>query len=601
MPRPLFVARQVERTPEGNLLAADQVLMERSPSGSLQDEAPLDDGFDSGSEAEEEGPLTLEHLHELLVEEEEEPEEQPEHVVTDDGFAWSEDFSSFAGVREEFHEVPGARIEGTSPSGLFTQLWDEGLMNSVAEETNRYAWEYIAKAHEHEEGLPAHSRVHKWVETSVNELYRLISIIILMGMCVRGRVDEYWSTGVLGMPEFRKRMTLNRFILLMKFLHFADNNKVTSHGSQRKLAKIKPVIDHLNQKFKAAYTPRQELSLDESLLLWKGHLSWVQCIRTKVARFGIKSYELCEAASGYVLNMIFYTGADTSSTQPIFGFTSATAKVVLNLFKDYFGKGYTLFMDNFYNSVRLSRFLKTKKTDVVGTLNRRKVDTPDDIRRLNDKRVNRGAIVSRHCGDVSVVSWKDVKLVTTVSTYHKDDVVQGRRAGENFAKPAVVADYNKFMGGVDLKDQKLSMYLLERKRGMKWYIKVFKRLLNITILNAYVIYTANIGQQQKKMTHRQFRYQLAEELAQKFGTSCAQPRERSGNPCARLDRNLEHFPEHSEVNRNRSSSRQPKFKRMRCVRCAAKRKDSKVNTLCRACKVFLCVGQCWLDFHTQEN
>lgn len=30
----------------------------------------------------------------------------------------------------------------------------------------------------------------------------------------------------------------------------------------------------------------------------------------------------------------------------------------------------------------------------------------------------------------------------------------------------MVHDYNKYMGGVDLKDQKMSMYLLERKRGI---------------------------------------------------------------------------------------------------------------------------------------
>lgn len=82
-------------------------------------------------------------------------------------------------------------------------------------------------------------------------------------------------------------------------------------------------------------------------------------------------------------------------------------------------------MDNFYNSVRLCRLLKYKKTDVIGTLNRRRVDTPDDIKRLNEKQMAKGAMISRHCGDVSVVAWKDVKLVTTVSTYHNSDVVPG--------------------------------------------------------------------------------------------------------------------------------------------------------------------------------
>ena len=45
-------------------------------------------------------------------------------------------------------------------------------------------------------------------------------------------------------------------------------------------------------------------------------------------------------------------------------------------------------------------------------------------------------------------------------------------------KPVSVLDYNENMGGFDLKDQLLQPYLLERKRMNKWYIKLFRRLLN---------------------------------------------------------------------------------------------------------------------------
>ena len=47
------------------------------------------------------------------------------------------------------------------------------------------------------------------------------------------------------------------------------------------------------------------------MLLWKGRLSWKQSIRTKRERFGLKSFILAEASSGYVWNSIIYTGDDT--------------------------------------------------------------------------------------------------------------------------------------------------------------------------------------------------------------------------------------------------------------------------------------------------
>lgn len=81
-------------------------------------------------------------------------------------------------------------------------------------------------------------------------------------------------------------MSIDRYWLLLKFLHFVDNFTIThrTRGYEKKVAKVSSILEYLNMKFAEIYTPHRELSIDESLLLWKGHLSWVQCIRTKAAR-----------------------------------------------------------------------------------------------------------------------------------------------------------------------------------------------------------------------------------------------------------------------------------------------------------------------------
>jgi len=66
------------------------------------------------------------------------------------------------------------------------------------------------------------------------------------------------------------------------------------------------------------------------------------------------------------------------------------------------------------------------------------------------------------------------------------------------------------MGGVDLKDQLLQPYLLERKKMTKWYIKLFRRLLSVTVLNSMVICRANSGQ--TKIDHFKFRVELVQAL-----------------------------------------------------------------------------------------
>lgn len=404
------------------------------------------------------------------------------------------------------------------------------------------------------------------------------------------------------MPCFSKIMGKNSFFLLLRFLHFVDNDGLTDfiHGYDRKIYKIAPIVEHCNKKFAEIYIPRRALSIDESLLLWKGHLSFIQCIRTKAARFGIKSYELCEAETGYLLKLMIYAGKNQDLEQDIHGFTNATSKVVLKLSEDYLEKGHCLYMDNFYNSVGLARFLKHKRTDVVGTLNRRRVETPSNIKNIDVRRMQRGDIVATHCGDVAVLAWKDVQLVSMISTFHKNDTAPGSRAGVQCDKPLVVHDFNKYMGGVDLKDQKLSMYLMERKRGTKWYVKVFRRLLNCSILNSFIMYKCHEGVQ--KMDHRQFRYVLAEALSlESMYIQRIRPAATSGTNRYSGNHFPAHFSDIHNITPDRSNKKMNRHKRGRCVHCTSNKRHTETNIMCTGCNVFLCVGSCWKEYQTPPS
>ncbi|PSN32559.1 hypothetical protein C0J52_22027 [Blattella germanica] len=70
------------------------------------------------------------------------------------------------------------------------------------------------------------------------------------------------------------------------------------------------------------------------------------------------------------------------------------------------------------------------------------------------------------------------------------------------------------MGGVDLEDQLLQYYLVERKKLHKWYMKLFRRLLNATVVNAMIIYNKN--NQQRGINHLTFRVNLVEGLLLRF-------------------------------------------------------------------------------------
>jgi hypothetical protein len=72
------------------------------------------------------------------------------------------------------------------------------------------------------------------------------------------------------------------------------------------------------------------------------------------------------------------------------------------------------------------------------------------------------------------------------------------------------------MGGVDLKDQLLQMYLVERKHLHKWYLKLCRRFLNATVLNTMIIYRHNTGH---KIDHLAFRVNLVEARFKQFANT----------------------------------------------------------------------------------
>ena len=141
--------------------------------------------------------------------------------------------------------------------------------------------------------------------------------------------------------------------------------------------------------------------------------------------------------------------------------TPKTAAVVLELLEPLFRRGRTLWIDNFFSSPELARKLKTKhSTDCADTLRLNRKNVPKE---LKDKKLEKREIIARRSGPVTVLKWPDKSNVTMVSTYHSADTQRISNKGKETEKPLCVIDYDHNMGGVDLKDQLLHMYMVERK------------------------------------------------------------------------------------------------------------------------------------------
>jgi hypothetical protein len=189
------------------------------------------------------------------------------------------------------------------------------------------------------------SRISRWRDVTVEELRVFFGVMLHMGTIPTGRLQDYWkTTRLFSIPFFSKSMNRDRFLLIMRCLHFARNPREGESLPEDRLFKIRPLIEYFNNKMTETYYPGKNLSLDESMILWRGRLSFRQYIKNKRHKYGIKLYVLTEP-DGTILKFAVYTRQLDDH-----GGKSHAANVILSLMKDYLDVGHSIYMDNYYNT-----------------------------------------------------------------------------------------------------------------------------------------------------------------------------------------------------------------------------------------------------------
>ena len=317
----------------------------------------------------------------------------------------------------------------------------------------------------------------KWSNITPEEMRKFLGLIILMGQVRKDNIRDYWSTDpTISTPIFPRTMSRNRFESIWQAWHFSDNSQQTQDSGR--LFKIWPVYEYFAHKFRSVYSPKQELSLDESMIPWRGRLKFRTYNPGKITKYGLLVRMVCEAVSGYVYNMEIYSAEGKKLED-----------TVLSLLDRNLDQNHHLYQDNFYNSVRLAETLLDRKVRVCGTM-RVNRGIPRDLEE-DGKRLKKGQSAFRRKGDVMVQVWKDKRLVRMISTIHDATVVstgrKDRKTNMEIKKPYAVVQYNKFMKGVDRADQYLSNCSVLRKT-VKWSKKVVLYLLKCVLFNAFCVY-----------------------------------------------------------------------------------------------------------------
>lgn len=256
-----------------------------------------------------------------------------------------------------------------------------------------------------------------------------------------------------------------------------------------------------------------------------------------------------------------------------------TECVVEQLMEDHLYKGHSLFMDNYYNSVNVAHKLFKKKTYCTGTLRSNKKHNPKSV---IDKKLKIGESTCKYTSDgVCVVKWKDRREVISISSEYKGEMVEAtNRRGTVKIKPDTVVQYNRFMSGIDRQDQMMAYYPCERKT-LRWYKKIAIHFLQISMPNAYLLYTQNV----KKMLYYNFRLSVIESL---LSSKINQP-----TMSQTLVPPETHFPNKVEKNEKH------RLIRKRCRQCAIEGKRAESSYFCAKCEnqPGLCLDTCFEKYH----
>jgi len=345
----------------------------------------------------------------------------------------------------------GRRQCGETALSIWNIFVDDQLLDTIVECTNDKA-----------------RSLAKDFVTDRHELRTFIGVTILIGV-YKGRGEParaIWSE-TEGRKFISQFMNRTRFELLTKFLRFDLCSTRPTRRQQTKFAPMGSVFDIWEQRLSWPFIPYEYVTVDETLVSFRGRCSFKQYMPSKPAKYGIKFWCLCDAKTAYCLRIQPYLGTDNGAVRT----TGLGKKVVLDL-TERLDAGRTVVTDNFFTSLQLLRDLRGRNLGLIGTIrkNRRELS-----KEFTAKKSEAGSSMFGFNEDATLVSYapKKNKRVILISSEHvQGDIDAGTR------KPDIILAYNKSKGGVDHLDQMCGAYTT-RKRTTRWPKCVFQHMIGI--------------------------------------------------------------------------------------------------------------------------
>ena len=165
------------------------------------------------------------------------------------------------------NEIMDNIVSEVSVYEIFHTFLGNDFWEMVSAETNKYANQCFCNANYKKKIYD-----DKWIDTTPDEMKAYFALCILMSQVRKPKIKWYWSKrAVIETPIYSITMPFKRFFLISRFLHFSDNEAA---NKEDRICKIRNIVEYLNSKFLSNYVPDEDISLDESLMKFRGRLAY---------------------------------------------------------------------------------------------------------------------------------------------------------------------------------------------------------------------------------------------------------------------------------------------------------------------------------------
>jgi len=512
---------------------------------------------------------------------------------------------------DDFESKISDGVEVMNEYQYFKLLFSDEIIDLLVEESNNYYQKVLLEKYGPDYRKIILSKTtfntypYLYVTKGItrDDILAFIGIRMYMGLHKYPNFEFYWNDSEIYKNVVGKIMSKTYFFLISKALHFPEketdkDEKGKKEGkkegkdekeekeeteeendtTQEEIkpedlrvdprAKFKLYLEKLAQNFQKYYVLGKNITIDESIIQFKGRNNMKFYIPMKPHKWGFKIHLLCDSDTHYLYNMLFDPGKAGKDFINYEDNSSLAESVVLRLLtciKD--NKQRNLFCDGWYSSISLMKKL-TKMGYLITTILR------SNSKELPSKIKLEGYETAEHEG-IYVQKYEGKKTILFATNYLVD-------------KEELRNIYNIKNRGVDTFDQYLEISSIQR-RTKKWYKKIFLFGIDASIINAKILCQLRTG---RNYTTNRFKEKIVETIFKMYMDNM-QRNGKNNNNSSTVDEKKKEKPGRN-MDKTHNVGHVANNKRP-CKRCG-----KKTPYICIECNIPL-HPECFTEYHNKVN